>query len=220
MLNCVVVDIDDTVLDTPMRMQAIWRELLGREVPAEAVETMGLRQIFEEYATPQQMENVREHQTRFFRLLLCEEELGFDFAQLDEAIPYAADTVNVWAIHSHIVYMTGRTENTRSHTLESLRMHGFPSEDAEMFMVSAEDWHSGRAADARRALLSDLVNRCKVVRVVDDYPGYFPMYAEAGILDRVGFLRPMHTQAAYMEKGATRVVDGWRELFDEVTSST
>ena len=219
-MDCVVVDIDDTVLDTTMRMQAIWRELLGREVPAEAVETMGLRQIFEEYATPQQMENVREHQTRFFRLLLCEEELGFDFAQLDEAIPYAADTVNAWAIHSHIVYLTGRTENTRSHTFESLRMHGFPSEDAEMFMVSAEDWHSGRAADARRALLSDLVNRCKVVRVVDDYPGYFPMYAEAGLPDRVGFLRPMHTQAAYMDKGATRVVGGWRELFDEVTSST
>jgi FMN phosphatase YigB (HAD superfamily) len=114
-LNCVVVDIDDTVLDTTMRMQAIWRELLGREVPAEAVETMGLRKIFEEYATPQQMENVREHQTRFFRLLLCEEELGFDFAQLDEAIPYAADTVNAWAIHSHIVYLTGNREHQKPH---------------------------------------------------------------------------------------------------------
>jgi hypothetical protein len=75
-LSCVIVDIDDTVLDTTRRMQAIWQELLGREVPIEAVESMGLRQIFEVYATPQQLESVREHQTRFFRLLLCEEELG------------------------------------------------------------------------------------------------------------------------------------------------
>ncbi len=219
-MSCVIVDIDDTVLDTTRRMQAIWRELLGREVPAKAVETMGLRQIFEAYAAPKQKENAGEHQTRFFRLLLCEEERGYDFVQLDEAIPYAADTVNAWAKHSHIVYLTGRTENTRNHTLEALRMHGFPSEDAELFMVSAEDWHSGRAVDARRASLSDLVDRHKVVRVVDDYPGYFPMYVDAGIPDRVGLLRPMHIKAAYMEKGATRVVDGWRELLDEVNSSS
>jgi hypothetical protein len=216
----VVVDVDDTILDTTRRMHAIWRELLGREVPAEAVETMGLRQIFEAYATPQQKENAGEHQARFLRLLLCEEERGFEFAQLDEAIPYAADTVNAWAKHGHIVYLTGRTENTRSHTLEALRRHGFPLDDAEMFMVSAEDWHSGRAVDARRALLSDLVSRYEVMRVVDDHPGYFPMYVEAVIPDRVGLLRPMHTQAAYMEKGATRVVDGWQRLLDEVTSSS
>jgi beta-phosphoglucomutase-like phosphatase (HAD superfamily) len=37
LLSCVIVDIDDTVLDTTRRMQAIWRELLGREVPIEAV---------------------------------------------------------------------------------------------------------------------------------------------------------------------------------------
>ena len=52
-LSCVIVDIDDTVLDTTRRMQAIWREVLGREVPIEAVESMALRKIFEVYATPQ-----------------------------------------------------------------------------------------------------------------------------------------------------------------------
>ena len=219
-MSCVIVDIDDTVIDTTRRMQAIWRELLGREVPIEAVESMGLRQIFEVYATPQQLESVREHQTRFFRLLLCEEELGFQFAQLDEAIPYAADTVNAWARDSHIVYLTGRTENTRKQTLEALRLHGFPSINADLFMVSAEDWHSGRAAEARRAMLSDVVNRYDVPRVVDDLPGYFTMYADVGIPDRIGLLKPMHPRDAYMEKGATRVVASWRVLLDEVTSST
>ena len=219
-MSWVIVDIDDTVLDTTRRMQAIWRELLGREVPIEAVESMGLRQIFEVYATPQQMESVREHQIRFFRLLLCEEELGFQFAQLDEAIPYAADTVNAWARDSHIVYLTGRTENTRKQTLEALRLHGFPSINADLFMVSAEDWYSGRAAEARRDMLSDVVNRYDVPRVVDDYPGYFTMYTDVGIPDRIGLLKPMHPRDAYMEKGATRVVASWKVLLDEVTSST
>jgi len=219
-LSCVIVDIDDTVIDTTRRMQAIWRELLGREVPIEAVESMGLRQIFEVFATPQQLESVREHQTRFFRLLLCEEELGYQFAQLDEAIPYAADTVNAWARDSHIVYLTGRTENTRKQTLEALRLHGFPSINADLFMVSAEDWHSGKAAEARRDMLSEVVNRYDVPRVVDDYPGYFTMYTEVGIPDRIGLLKPMHPRNAYMEKGATRVVASWRVLLDEVTSST
>ena len=219
-MSCVIVDIDDTVIDTTRRMQAIWRELLGREVPIEAVESMGLRQIFEVFATPQQLESVREHQTRFFRLLLCEEELGYQFAQLDEAIPYAADTVNAWARDSHIVYLTGRTENTRKQTLEALRLHGFPSINADLFMVSAEDWHSGKAAEARRDMLSEVVNRYDVPRVVDDYPGYFTMYTEVGIPDRIGLLKPMHPRDAYMEKGATRVVASWRVLLDEVTSST
>jgi beta-phosphoglucomutase-like phosphatase (HAD superfamily) len=151
LLSCVIVDIDDTVLDTSRRMQAIWREVLGREVPIEIIESMGLRQIFEAYATPHQLERVREHQTRFFRLLLCEEDLGFEFARLDEAIPYAAETINAWARDSHVVYLTGRTENTRNQTLEALRLHGFPSGDSDLFMVSAEDWSSGRAVEARQA---------------------------------------------------------------------
>jgi beta-phosphoglucomutase-like phosphatase (HAD superfamily) len=151
LLSFVIVDIDDTVLDTTRRMQAIWREVLGREVPIEIIESMGLRQIFEAYATPHQLERVREHQTRFFRLLLCEEDLGFEFARLDEAIPYAAETINAWARDSHVVYLTGRTENTRNQTLEALRLHGFPSGDSDLFMVSAEDWSSGRAVEARQA---------------------------------------------------------------------
>ena len=189
-------------------------------MPIEIIESMGLRQIFEVYATPQQLESVREHQTRFFRLLLCEEELGFQFAQLDVAIPCAVETVNAWARGSHIVYLTGRTENTRNQTLDTLRLHGFPTGNSDLFMVSAEDWHSGRAVEARRAILTDILKRCNVTRVVDDYPGYFTMYADAGIPDRIGLLKPKHPRDAYMEKGATRVVASWRVLLDEVTSST
>ena len=43
----VVVDVDDTLINTERRMQGVWRELLGREVPMEAIETLGLAQIFE-----------------------------------------------------------------------------------------------------------------------------------------------------------------------------
>lgn len=44
----VVVDVDDTLISTDRRMQGVWREILGRDVPLEAVETMGLEQIFYE----------------------------------------------------------------------------------------------------------------------------------------------------------------------------
>jgi len=39
--------------------------------------------------------------------------------------------------------------------------------------------------------------------VVDDYPGYFPIYRQSGVPDRIGFLRPRkYSRQQYIERGA------------------
>jgi len=59
-LISVVVDVDDTLINTERRMHGVWRELLGREVPMEAVETLGLGQISEKFASSDQKARVNE----------------------------------------------------------------------------------------------------------------------------------------------------------------
>jgi phosphoglycolate phosphatase-like HAD superfamily hydrolase len=212
-LGTLVVDVDDTLLDTTARMQAIWGELLGRVVPREAVESKDLRQLFTEYATGDQLREAEAYQRRFFRLLLCEEDKGLEFAELDTPIPGAAEALRTLADRHRIVYLTGRTENTRAQTLESLRRHGFPVDAAELLMVTTMDWHSGKANEARKRLLEKAAAGGDVSMVVDDYPGYFPLYVELGIPERVGLLKPgKYKPESYIERGATRVIEAWGEL--------
>ena len=67
----VVVDVDDTLINTERRMQGVWRELLGREVPMEAMETFGLVQIFEKFASSDQKARANELRKRFWDISLC-----------------------------------------------------------------------------------------------------------------------------------------------------
>jgi len=217
----VVVDVDDTLISTERRMQGVWREVLGREVPLEAVETMSLEQIFMKFASPQQMARVREFQKRFWDVLLCSEEIGVELLRLHEAVPYAADVLQSWSKHCRLVYLTGRTENTRDVTLGELEKFGFPTENIQLVMFDLEDYSRAKGenpsgltlVDAKSRLFSSICQERNVVRVVDDYPGYFPIYSQSGVTDRIGFLRPRkYSRQQYIERGATRVVESWEEL--------
>ena len=224
-MGSVVVDIDDTLIDTGLRMQSVWRELLGREIPMEAVETMGLEQIFTEYASQEQMTRVRELQKRFWDILLCLEESGIESLRLHKPIPFASDVLQTWKRESDIVYLTGRTENMRSLTLEELRRFGFPTETAELFMFKPEDYARPKGEDpsgptlidTKSELFSKICKRFNIVRVIDDYPGYFPIFKQFDVPDRIGFLRPKkYSPQHYIERGATRVIRSWRELEDDI----
>jgi len=117
-MTSIVVDIDDTLIDTGRRVQAVWHELLGREIPLETVETSSLEQIFMKFASAEQKTRAREFQKRFWNILLCMEEVGVESLKLHEALPFAADVLQEWSRRSRIVYLTGRTENMRSLTLD------------------------------------------------------------------------------------------------------
>lgn len=217
----VVIDIDDTLIDTQRRMKSIWQSVLGREVPIQAIGTLGLREIFVKYASEEQKKSLHEHQRRFFKLLLCEDEVGVEFAQLDEPIPFAVEALQAWSRHCTIVYLTGRPETTCDLTMAQLERFGFPIENVEMAMIALEDWHKGRVNEARQELLSSISQRHNFVRVVDDFPGYFTLYKQFDIPDRIGLLlSERHSPQDFIDKGATRVIESWETLVDDLPRPT
>ena len=96
-MNRVIVDIDDTLIDTAQRMHRLWSILLDREIPRKAVETMSLEQIFMKFATKGQVSKVKEFQKRYWDLLLCLEEAGVESLKLHKPIPYGAHILQSWS---------------------------------------------------------------------------------------------------------------------------
>jgi hypothetical protein len=225
----VVVDIDDTLINTERRMQGVWHELLGRDIPLEDVETLGLEPIFMKFASPEQKARVGEFQKRFWDVVLCLEEVGVELLKLHEAIPFAARGLQAWSDQCRLVYLTGRTENMRELTLAELKKFGFPVDDVELVMFSVEDYGRARGVnpsgptlvEARSRLFSSISKQHDVVRVVDDYPGYFTMYEQFGVPDRIGLLRPKrYSLQQYIDRGATTVIESWKQLQDDLPRPT
>lgn len=223
-MNGVIVDIDDTLIDTGQRMHKLWNLMLDREVPKEAVETLSLEQIFMKFATKEQISRIKEFQKRYWNLLLCLEETGVESLKLHEPIPFAANILRDWSKKSVIIYLTGRTENMRSLTLSELKRFGFPRINTKLVMFKPEDYARPKGEnpngptliDTKSNLCSEICKSSKVVRVIDDYPGYFPIFQKRDIPDRIGFLHskkynPQH----YLDRGATRVIKSWKELHDD-----
>ena len=220
----VVVDVDDTLISTSRRMQAVWREILGCDVPLEAVETMGLEQIFIKYASLEQKALVKEFQKRFWDVVLCLEEVGVALTELHETFPHAADVLQGWSNNCALIYLTGRTENTRDLTLRELENFGFPTDNAQLLMFNVDDYDRARGlnptgptlVDAKSRLFSSLSQQQEIVRVIDDFPGYFTIYRQFAVPERIGLLRPKrYKPEQYINHGATRVVQSWKELLND-----
>jgi hypothetical protein len=224
MMTSVVVDVDDTLISTDRRLHRVWREVLGRDVPFEDVETLGLEQIFMKHASPEQKARVTDFQKRFWDIVLCLDSAGVESLPLHDPIPFAAEVLQKWSKHCTIVYLTGRTENTRDITLSELKKFGFPIGNTQLLMFNLGDYARTRGEDAsgptlidgKSRLLSSISGQHKVLRVVDDFPGYFAIYKQHGIPERIGLLRPKrYSPQQYIDKGATRVVESWRELQED-----
>jgi hypothetical protein len=216
----VVVDVDDTLISTDRSMQAVWREVLGREIPLEAVETLRLEQVFVKFASPEQKARGDGLQRRFWDISLGLEEAGVDLFRLHEPIPFSAEILQKWINRCRLVYLTGRPENMRDPTFSELKEFGFPTNNTQLIMFSLEDFARVRGinpsgptlADARFKLFSAISKEHNIVRVVDDYPSYFPIYKQFNIPDRIGLLRPKYSLQQYIDKGATRAVASWLQL--------
>lgn len=225
-MNGVIVDIDDTLIDTGQRMHKLWNLLLDREIPKEAVETMNLERIFMKFATREQTSRVKEYQRRYWDLLLCLDEAGVESLKLHEPMPYAADILQSWSKKLEIFYLTGRTDNMRFLTLDEMKRFSFPTENTKLVMFKPEDYARPKGEnpsgptliDTKSRLCLDICKNSNVVRVIDDFPGYFPIFQRLHIPDRIGFLNPKkYKPQHYLDRGATRVVESWKEIQDDPT---
>jgi len=212
----VVVDIDDTIINTQRRVQRVWSLILDHEIPQEIVEALSSRQILERFAASD-----REKWNRFWSILLCSDEAGIGFLKLDEAIPFAADVLQKWSRQSEIVYFTGRPDSSRQLTLSELKRFGFPIDDTELMMFDPEDWENftsvGSLVGARQRVFSHISEKYDVVKVIDDYPAFFNVYRQFNVPDRIGLLRPKRfSPQNYLSQGATRVVESWSQLLNEL----
>jgi len=158
--------------------------------------------------------------------MLCEEKVGVDLLKLEEPIPFAAKTLQAWSKHCMLVYLTGRPETTRSSTLQKLKTLGFPTKNVELAMCRLSDYARARGeqtgltlVEARHMLFSSICKRHNVTRVVDDYPGYFTIYKDFKIPERIGLLHSkLFSEQDYINRGATKVVESWKQLQNELTN--
>lgn len=214
-MDAVVIDVDDTLVDVSQRRHVAWCQVLGREIPMEVTESSGSREILERYAFSD-----RRIWERYWSLNLCIEEGGADLLELDKPIPYACEVLQSWARNYKIVYLTGRTDNMRQLTIDELRKFGFPTRGTDLEMFALKDWipffsSATSVIEVRSKKFSSILKRYNIIRVVDDYPGFFVAYRKYPVPDRVGLLRKKRfSPQDYLHNGATRVVENWKELLD------
>jgi hypothetical protein len=220
-LTDVVLDIDDTLISTERRMQAIWQRLLNREIPLEAIKTLNMEQIISKFASPSQETRRDELHKRFWDIVLCVDKIGIEVLKLDKPVAFAAKIVQEWSIQCTLTYLTGRTENTRDLTLKELKQFGFPIENTQLTMFKIEDYAligKGKPigptlVNGKAKLFSSIAKKHNIVRVIDDYPRYFPIYKQFNVPDRIGLLRSkLFTPQQYINNGATRVIKSWQQL--------
>ncbi len=212
-VDAIVVDIDDTIVNTDRRRHAAWCRVLGREIPLQEVESHGSREILGKYAF-----SSRKIWEKFWMLTLCVEEGGCDLLELDKPIPHASETLQRWNQQHKLVYLTGRTENMRQLTVDELRRFGFPTRETDLEMFALKDWirffsSTASVLATRSKMFSSILEQYNILRVIDDNPRFFAAYRKAPVPDRVGLLRKKRfSPREYLENGATRVVESWEQL--------
>lgn len=213
----VIIDIDDTIIETLPRTHQIMESILNREIPYTDLHTLSQEEVFYKYATQTQKNKFKELRKQFFNLLLCKNEMGIELLKYDKPVPFAVDVLQKWKEVCKIIYITGRLKKIRSQTTDELREFGFPVANTDLIMFDPSDWDSGKLLlDARKRLLFSITKHSTIVKVVDDFPGYFPAYKQVSIPDRIGIHRLKNrSKDDYIKHGATRVIESWEQLFDD-----
>jgi len=200
----ILLDVDDTLINTDGRKHAVWNGAIGLEIPRFEVESLSSREIAQRYRIEEGL------RVKFWRIMLCLDDVGERFLTFDEPIPNAVDVVREWSEHFDLMYITGRTENMRKLTVEELRKFGFPVDEDGIYMCSDLQTFLTSPLEVRKRIAEKITSERCVICVVDDYPKYFPVYAELIPL-RIGLLRPKrHKPKDYDE--ASLVVGGWKQL--------
>jgi hypothetical protein len=113
--------------------------------------------------------------------------------------------------------------------LDELKRFGFPTENTRLVMFKPIDYARPKGenpsgptlVDTKSQLSLDICKDSEVMRVIDDYPGYFTVFRKLGIQDRIGFLNPRKFKPQhYIDMGATRVVESWKELQEDLLNTS
>lgn len=214
-MDAVVVDIDDTIVNTERRRHKAWNIVLGREIQLQEVESQSSLETLRKYAFSN-----AEVWKKFWMLTLCVDESGADLMELDRPIPYASEVLKKWSENYKLIYLTARTENMRQLTLNELERFGFPTSESRLKMFSLDDWVKyfslqSSVVKTRSIIFSAIAKRHNVIRVVDDYPNFFLAYRRHPVPDKVGLLRKrLYSPQDYLANGATRVVKNWKQLLE------
>lgn len=208
--EAVVLDIDETIVDTSTRRQAAWRIVLGFDIPLDDLEMHGSSSIAKRYGGS----NYQSIYLKFWSILLCYEPEGFRLLELDKPIPYAVEVVSLWSRRYKIVYLTGRTSNMKSATIDELRSMGFPVDPTLIYMAPDLEQYLENPLGIRRTLLGKVIENYDVKMIVDDNPVFFDIYRDLGIPTRIGLLRPRFKIDDY--RYASIIADSWRSLYSIV----
>jgi beta-phosphoglucomutase-like phosphatase (HAD superfamily) len=207
--DCVLVDVDDTLVDTDRRRWTAWRMVLDREIEFQIVGKWSSRRILKDLA-----HGDKRVWRQFWRILLCWDKRGVKIIQLDEPIPFAREVLEKWARSFRIVYLTGRTSNMCDITLKELGKFGFPILNTDLVMSPDLESYLNSPEKSRRDLVTKVMNKLNVIVAVDDNPFWMTLYKQLNISQRIGLLRSeRYPRDAYRD--ATRIIDGWKELHDD-----
>ena len=210
MKDCIVVDIDETIIDTNLRKQAVFKLLLKKDIPISEITKKGSWDIIKNHLGDQ---CCRETWIKFWKIILCVESNGLNFLHLDRPIPQASQVLSEWAKKYAIVYLTNRTENMRGLTIKELRKLGFPIKNSNLFMAKDFEEVMNSPVESRKEAFSRIIEKYDVIAVIDDYPRFFPIYKSFAVPERIGLLKfPRFREEDYIKKGANLVVKDWGEL--------
>jgi len=207
--DSVLVDIDDTLIDTDRRRYAAWRMVLDHEIEFQIVRRWSSRRILRDLAHGDE-----KVWRQLWEILLCWDRRGIEVLQLDEPIPFAQEVLEKWTTSFRIVYLTGRTSNMYDITLKELGNFGFPIVNTDLVMSPDLESYLNSPEELRRDLVTKIMKKVNVIVAVDDNPLWMTLYKEFNISQRIGLLRSeRYSRGAYRD--ATRIIHGWKELRDE-----
>jgi len=205
----VVVDIDDTLIDTDRRRWAAWCMVLNHEIDFEVVRTSSSKKILTDLWCGSE-----EQWKEFWKILLCWDDRGIGLFRLDEPIQFAPEVMQELAETLGVVYLTGRTSNMHGLTLRELAQFGFPVANVDLVMSPNFEDYLASPKQTRSTLLTSTLRGRKAVLVVDDNPLYFSLYREFGIPHRIGFLRMQRFPRESYDH-ATSVMTSWKQLLHQ-----
>lgn len=215
-MKVIIIDIDDTLIDSVNRTKIIVESILECEISINDMLEKNLEQIFNKYADDIQRSKANELKQQFQDTLLCKNDTGIDLMKLNQPIPTAASVLQLWNEHFKLIYLTGRLERIRDLTLSELERFGFPVQNSNLYMIKNEDtlFKIPFPVIRKKQLthITSTIDHETILRVVDDFPGYFLCYEELLIPERYGYCHGRKKPQDFFKNGATRVFKNWNEL--------
>jgi len=205
-LNCLIVDIDNTIADPSERLERSLADLGRREVYEKTSDKFG---GFEEYLSSEELDE-------FWRLFLSGKYL-----QHDQPAPGAADFLNkVNSKGVELFYLTGRHDDSgdsmRPGTVEWLNSHGFPVPNQAGVELFMKPHRYDNDREYKRSLLSELLTSgsdCRNPVGIGDHPNDAAVYELTGVmpvlLEWLGLFPREELRAAGSE---VLVLENWEEI--------